>query len=461
MLVDPMTIEVSSKVAAVLTQDSSDLFDYEDVRPKIVKKGYRGMVPWGEDNELPKDIITYIRKSEVLSSNKFFNSLIGYGRGLSVNYPEGKSLDEVKQFFRRNNSIKYLLEQITDQKHFFFSVTVLILTNDGKKIARIKHKDAYHCRFEENDKDGRIKNVFYAVWEDNPKDEKIQAYPVLDEDDPFTDLMVRMGRENNPRTGRKDKMTKDRKFAIITRFPTPGHKYYPFPAYAAHFNSGWYDVATMIPIGKKAKMSNGMLLKYHVEIHKDYFPNLFDEEKITDPAKRKARKTKEIQNIRDFLAGIENAGKVWFSGFYIDPNGKEVSMVKITKIDKDKEGGDWIEDAEEAGNIQCYADGVHPSLIGAVPGKAKGSFSGTDKRELFTMKQSLEKPFRDLLLIPYEVTREFNGWDEGIEFDIPDMMLTTLDQGTDAQEVSQMQNMMNMIEQLNSRVEDIANNQKS
>lgn len=427
-------IAINEKVAAVISEDSSKLFDYEDVKP--IEKGSFKIVPWGEENDLPKLMLENIRKSEVMSSNKFFNTLIGYGRGLVIKYPDAQEEDkDVKSFFKRNNTVKYLLEQNSDQKHFFFSVSLLILSNDGKKIARLKHKEAYHCRFEKNNpKTGRIEKVHFAVWEDDPKEKDIQTYPLLDEDDPYTDLMVRLGKEPDPITGKKQTATKERKFAIVTRFPTPGNKYYPFPSYASHFNSGWYDVARMIPIGKKAKMENGLIIKYHVEIHKDYFTSLFEAEKITDPVKQKARRTLEIQNIRDFLGGVEAAGKVWYSGYYIDPNGKDVRMIRINIIDKGKEGGDWIEDAEEASSVQCYADGVHPSLIGAVPGKAKGSFSGTDKRELFTMKQALEKPFRDLTLIPYEIIQEYNKWPEELEFEIPDMLLTTLDKGTDAKE---------------------------
>jgi hypothetical protein len=437
MSVNYQTIPINEKVMALIQQDSSTLFDYEDVMPLKMKDNYRGLVPWGETNDLPLTIITNIRKSEVMCSNKHFNTLIGYGRGLVMNYPEEVDPDPaVQEFFRRNNSVKFLLEQMADQKHFYFSVALLVLSKDGKKIVRIRHKDAYHARFEANNpKTGKIENVFFAVWDDNPTSDEIQAYPLLDEDDPMLDLMVRMGREPDPNSGKKRDPSKERLFAIVTKFPTPGNKYYPFPAYASHFNSGWYDVASMIPLGKKAKMEHGMLIKFHVEIHKDYFNSLYKEENITDPDKKKARKALEFENIKSYLSGYEKAGKVWYSGFYIDANGKEVNMVKIKVIDNSKEGGDWIEDLDEVSSIQCYVDGTHPSLIGAVPGKNTGSMSGTDKRELFTIKQALEKPFRDLTLIPYQVIQEYNEWPKELTFEIPDMLITTLDKGTDAKPV--------------------------
>lgn len=332
--------------------------------------------------------------------------------------------------------VKFMMEQMTDIKHFYFSVYLLQMSADGKKILRIKHKEATNARFEVNNpKTGKIEHVFFANWKDNPKDKNVQVYPVLDQNDPYWDLMVRMGLEPDPETGKKRPGSKKRIFAIITRIPIPGHKYYPFPYYSAHFKSGWYDISIMIPLAKKAKMTNGMLIKYNVEFHTEYFTQLFSDEKISDPKKQLARQKLEFKNIKSFLSGIENSGKIWFSGYYFDPNGKEIKMVRINLIDNGKAGGDWIEDAEEASNMQCYAQGVHPSSVGATPGKSKGGFSGSDKRELFTIKQAQEKVFRDLLMIPLTVIQEYNGWDPDLTFEIPHLMLTTLDEGIDAKEV--------------------------
>jgi len=75
---------------------------------------------------------------------------------------------------------------------------------------------------------------------------------------------------------------------------------------------------------------------------------------------------------------------------------------------------------------------VHPSSIGATPGKSSSNLNGSNVREIFTMKQALEKAPKDILLEPYFVIKHYNNWD--IEFDIPFMMLTTLDKKTDAME---------------------------
>lgn len=426
----------ADKFAAIFTEDTRKIFDYEDVKPKDIKKGYRGYVPWGESNDQPTLMLEKIRNDEVMSSNMWFNVCTAYGRGFKVTEKgEEVSTEEIKKFFRRNNMIKLWAEQITDIKHFFFSVMVFIVDNEGKKIVQLRHKEAINCRFETcNPKTGRIENVFFANWKTDPDEKDVMVIPLLDEDDPIGDLMVRLGKEESLKTGIKEKLVKDRMFAVVNRIPTPGLKYYPFPPYASTFNSGWASLKAMIPAAKIAKMTNGMVIKYLVELHKDYFTKLFSSEQITDPAKKKARKTLEIANIKDFLSGIENQNKSWFSTYYIDPNGKEQKMVRIERVGGEKEGGDYIEDAEEAANIVSYAMNVHPSLIGSSPGKGK-NINGTEARELFTMKQAMEKLPRDIMINPYFILNEVNGWD--LEFEIPDLMLTTLDKKTDAKEVTQ------------------------
>ena len=84
-------------------------------------------------------------------------------------------------------------------------------------------------------------------------------------------------------------------------------------------------------------------------------------------------------------------------------------MVRINVVETGKEGGDWSEDIQEASNITCYGDNIHPNLVGATPGKGQSNNSGSDKRELFTLKQALEIPFHDLMNIPHNIVIEYNA----------------------------------------------------
>ncbi len=401
---------------------------------------YRGYVPWGDDNQRPYEVIRLRRNDEVMSTNIFTKILMGYGLGLSALTPDKSKIKnpDILKFFKYNRPVRYLLEQETDVKFFFFSISLLFLSGDGKKIVKLRHKDASNVRMESaNLKTGKVEHIFCGNFENQiPKFEDLDVYELLDPTDPLGDLEQRMGIIPGD-DGKNAEPSETRVFAMMNYIPVPGCQYYPFPYSWAVFNSGWYDIKQLIAEGKKLKFKNGLVIKYQVEINSKYWDNLFSTEGISEPEKKKERVKLERENFKNFLTGMVNAGKVWFSGFYTTPDGKEQSMVRINVINANsKEGGDWLEDTEEASNMECYADAMPPNMIGAVPGKSKATFSGTDKRETFTMIQALEVPIRQLLLEPYFVIINYNGWQDDVECDIPFMQLTTLDKGKDAEAVT-------------------------
>ena len=78
---------------------------------------------------------------------------------------------------------------------------------------------------------------------------------------------------------------------------------------------------------------------------------------------------------------------------------------------------------------------VHSNLVGSVPGKAQTNNSGSDKRELYTIAQALQKPYHDLLFTVHRIIIRFNGW-KGVKVDVPFIQLTTLDEHADAKKVT-------------------------
>lgn len=128
---------------------------------------------------------------------------------------------------------------------------MIILSVDGSRIVRLRHKEACYCRFEKADDKGRINHVFYGNFRKSAlREDEIEVLPLLDEKDPLGDLEVRMGREPG-KDGKKSIPTKDRKFAILVRFPTPGCRYYPLPNYTSIFRGDWFDIKRLIGKGKK------------------------------------------------------------------------------------------------------------------------------------------------------------------------------------------------------------------
>ncbi|MDE5785275.1 MAG: hypothetical protein K2H98_01960, partial [Duncaniella sp.] len=369
-------IQVPGNAAMAEVDASADIFSEDGITPEGEPvPGYEKMryMPYGPDNLLPFTLMKTIGKDEILSQNLFFNILTAYGNGLAYtdrSTGEPSEIPEVRRFFMQNSMREFFLEQCTDMKYHFFAVAVIILSKDYKRIVQVRHKDACYCRFEKTDKKGRINHVFFANWASRSSltRKDVEMITLLDEKNPLGHLEILMGRA--PGTdGLSRRRTTEHKFAVVMRFPTPGQRYYPSPYYTAIFRGDWYDLKRLIAKAKKAKIRNHSSVKYQVEIHKDYWPSLIAERNLSDPEEIKACIAKEKQNIKDFVMGIENAGKVWITGYYIDSYGKEQRMVRIHLIDTSKEGGDWSEEIQEASNMICYGLNIHPNLVGATPGK--------------------------------------------------------------------------------------------
>lgn len=416
-----------SGCSALFSADSSSVFkDDRNISPVNIE-GKGKYVPWGADNQMPYDIIRLIDKDETLSTCQVFNAEVLYGGGVALDTAgEGvseKSRREAEEFARHNDLCTFWLGSSIDFKYFAFAVSVVILSKTYDRIVRIVRKEACYCRFAKADADGRIKHVYFADWRDSgPNPADVEKIPLLDPRCPLDSLREQLAKK------------KAGKFAVVTRIPTVDSTYYPIPYYASLFKGKWYNIKQYIGIAKESKIKNTAPIKYHIQVNSKYWENICRAEGITNPARKRARIQEEKQKIIDFVSGAENSGKAWFSTYYVTPDGKEQSDVKIVRIDSDKEGGDWQTDIQEAVNMICFTMRVHSNLVGSVPGKAQTNNSGSDKRELYTIAQALQRPYRDLLFRVFRLVCDFNGW-EGVKPVTEFMQLTTLDEHKDAKTV--------------------------
>lgn len=406
---------------AAFTVNSSSVFREDvDIVPTIVDDSL-SYVPWGGDNQMPFDLLALIEKDETLATCQCFNAEVCYGSGLQYCTTETSAAvkSQVEDFLLDNDLAAYFFGISQDFKHFGFAASVLILNEDGSRIVRLLRKEACYCRFAPADAKGRIPKILYANWR-KPISARadIEVIDLLDSNAPWLDLQK----------------SRVRKFAIVSRIPTVDSTYYPIPYYAALFKGKWYNIKQLIGIAKEAKLRNTAPIKYHIEVGAKYWESIFRAEGITDRRKQQERIVREKQQILDFLTGAENSSKAWFSTFYVTPDGKEQHDVVINKIDDSKEGGDWETDIQEAINMICFTMRVHSNLVGSVPGKAQSNNSGSDKRELYTIAQALQKPYHDLLFTVHRILIKFNAW-KNVTVDVPFIQLTTLDEHQDAKQV--------------------------
>lgn len=415
--------------------------------PKTQKEiKYLGVVPWGENNTFPQDIIESCKYSPQATSALLFNITVGYGDAISYGrwqyddkgrkqFIELFDNKEINEFFESNDMQLYLLEQMTDLS-WFYNIFPEIGLSPEKKIVDLHSKEAAFSRWEKMNPDtGLIEHHFYCgKWQKAPSSSEIDVTPVLNPYNPVRDLKVRMGVIPDPVTTKTVSTPKDFRFIIPTGFPTPGRSYYQKAYWLSVIESGWLDYARKIPEFKNALMDNQMTIKYHVELSSDYFQEIFKAEGITEDEAKKARIKKEYSDLDKFLSATKNTGKSVISFIRYSADGKEMRRMKITSIENHFKGGEFIDDSEEASNMISYGFGVHQGIIGSSPGKNK-TISGTEARELFIIKQALMKPFRDRILRPLYVIKQFNNWPADIHFTIPNMVLTTLDKGTGSEKV--------------------------
>lgn len=211
--------------SVAFTVDSSQVFR-EDVDMVPVRlSDSLSYMPWGADNQMPYGVLDLIEKDETLSTCQMFNAEICYGNGLQYNTDACTAAvrEQVEDFLLANNLASYFLGVCQDFKHFGWAVSVIILDKEGKHIVGLHRKEACYCRFSPANKHGVIENVLYANWKKSISSlDDVEVIALLNTESPWNDLQARM-----------EKKTHLRKFAVVSRVPTPDSTYYPIPYYAS------------------------------------------------------------------------------------------------------------------------------------------------------------------------------------------------------------------------------------
>lgn len=410
-----------------------------------IKKGEISFVSWGEKNSLPIDIIKKHYECLQLGANANFNSNIAYGQGLMVvkktkdntgkiTYVEQLESEQPKvfEFLEENNYNRILFDSIIDLDIFSRAYRELIFSRNNK-IVSIRHKETCYSRISKMNDAGQIEYHGYSYgWHTNKKSD-VGISKLLNEEAPLLDLKERKG---GKKPDGKDNSEKDTyRYILPIGLPTPARVYYPNPFFWSIFVTGWDQIANLIPKAKKELMRNKIHIAYLIYINEEFWPKLFKSQNCTNEEEEDQARKDFLKKMDEFLAGTENAGKGFVSSFRYDKmKGEELKDIIIKPLEKSGgkvEGGDWIDDNEEATNMICLAKGNHVSLLGASPGKNK-TINGTEARELFIIKQAMLKPLRMELVKDLYIVKHFNGWDPDLHFVIPNLELTTLDQGTGA-----------------------------
>ena len=231
--------------AAFTVNSASVLREDVDIVPTVVDDSL-SYIPWGGDNQMPFDLLALVEKDETLATCQCFNAEVCYGSGLQYCTTEASASvkSAVEDFTLDNDIAAYFLGICQDFKHFGFAVSVFILNEDATKIVRLLRKEACYCRFTPADKSGSISKILYANWRKSISARAdIEEIDLLDPAAPWRDLQDRLA-----------KNTTCRKFAVVSRIPTPDSTYYPIPYYASLFKGKWYNIKQLIGLAKESKL---------------------------------------------------------------------------------------------------------------------------------------------------------------------------------------------------------------
>lgn len=422
--------------AIIFAEGSSGMLEEKDLEPVTVGKAWK-IAPWGHDNLLPQTVLEKIGRSEIMSSNINYGVNVCYGLGprlvRKIRDDRGRVVDlavvedgEAWEFFERNDVGLFLHELLTEMNTFHNGFVEMIPDAQQRKIMKFRSLEATFSRFGVVEK-GQFPWHYYSTkWDKQPDTRNVVRTQLIDEFD--AENFIRQSLALRPQ-----------RMVYPVYMPSPGRIYYSRPQWYSLFESGWYDMSVSIPELKKAILKNKLGVKFMIYVSKNYFDAIFENEGIDPQDKEKCQKRieKEVDAFNKFLSGEDNAAKamtVFKEHFATGSGYKEEKMIEIEPIKNDFDGGEYLTDTENAANIISYAMSVHPSLIGAVPGKNGGSMSGTDKRELFIMKQALMKPLKDRCLRPLRIMMRVNGYDKDLDIVVPEFLFTTLDQSKSGKE---------------------------
>lgn len=426
---------------SLLVVKSETFFDEKNLN--IIEDGKLRVAPWGIQNILPQNVMDKIERVEIIGTNSDFNARVCYGNGPKlarlkrddngkivdwVEVTEGKEYD----WFTENNVPLLVLEILTDLSYFANAFPLFKFDKGFTQIKRMLHREAMFSRWG-LDKNDQIKWLLYSSkWDKSPgsipSETDIEKSFVIDEFAAIKDIQTQMAAKAYKRV------------CMALYLPSPGRPYYSYPNWYSVFRSGWYDQISNIPELKSAILEHNLGIRHIIYVSDKYFAYREQREGFNESTpieKRQELKKKVVKELNDWACGAENSGKSMVVYKEMTGNGNtEEKYITIETIQDTIKEGEFLTDYETVANIISYAMGVHPSLIGAVPGKNSNSLSGSNIREIYLMKQAQMRPFIDLALRPFSIVKNINKWDKDIAVVMPEYIFTTLDQNKSGKQES-------------------------
>lgn len=341
---------------------------------------------------------------------------------------------EIEKFIEENNLGLHYMKCMVDDVHMdiYFPTIGLSVGRPSEvwnpKIVRVGHLPDVCSRLEQMDSNYRINYVYHSeCWRQDATAEleakEIVAYPAISSESMLPDLRALIDRNKNKR------ILKNRPtwVACPIYYPSMLKPYYPQPAWWSIYPSGAYEYSSTLIADKAIERRNATMFSKIIFINQEYLEKLYDIMGDESVEKQIKRKMEIYSSVNEFLKNRANNGKNLCLDSFMGPDNKTMQRsVEIVDVPRPSSGSATKDELEEISSIIFFAIGVHPALIGAVPGKS-GSSGGTYQRELQLLKQNQLAPRQHAYLKFLQSIHRFNGWDKHGVWTITQQVLTTLD----------------------------------
>lgn len=406
---------------------------------------------WGDNDDRPTLLTRTIAEDTILAPGMEFKTSMQYGGGIAhgevrINEkgeeyyfglrdygPEdgkGKSLGNgFMQFARANHLDLQAWTALHDLNTFGIAFIQLTLNTTRDRIVgfNTQHTRARRCRLSKQLRKGEPAKLFINADWGTPEynEKKTKTLELAPSFDPVSWIQDRIRASKSFST-----------FAIAIRIPDTGNMFYPSVAWSSVRSSGWNDINRSLATYKKCLLENQMTIKYHIEIHHDFWKTQFgDSWEALTFAEKKDKKQQWLKGFTDFMKGAKGTGNTLLSERIQNKYGagETTKMIEVHPIDdKFRKDGMHIEDSREAVLHHMSALGLHPELQGSVPSNSMVNGSGSSARVAFNQRVSMAKPIQDFVLHPLGVVRDFNNWSPKMIFRFRNSLITTLDTGASA-----------------------------
>lgn len=403
--------------------------------------GDKEFVSWGDSNQRPDSQVRIIGSAGVLSTAVGFKARTSYGQGVVAQqfagYDEsGEEIlkpypDPSVRLFLESYQFLHYADSAFRDLFKFGNAFPLFFFNAKGEIVNIITRNARHCRIS---RDKKYLLVYPNFDEGEPSDPKdCDIIPMLDEDDPFTDLLTRKA------AGTID-FSKPIAYPRIRNYYS-NTDYYGVPDWDAAWRAGWIDVANKVPRFLNQSYTNAMTMMWHIQVPYSWFEARFPEANYVGQdggiEKRKLDIAEYFDTLEAGLTGDEGADRTLITEYGFDPNAKDDKW-KVERLSNELDSKERLNTSAAANSEILFSMMINPSTLGAgMPGGsyAGNAGSGSDIRESYLVSVITTYIEKQQVLFPVRLMMEYNGKKDLI-LRFKETILTTLNSGNSQKDIT-------------------------